>query len=465
MAVAVLPAAAMACSIGRADDRAGITGRWEGTASLYGARGPLTVDITRDGDSLRAVVTMNVEALYYNRPLVKVSYDPPRVHFEFAARDQNNGVFEGVKTGDTITGATRKGGFSVPMRFVRASRTIPPEPYSRETIQFRAADGVMLEGELLTPAGAGPHPAVVFVHGSGPSDRSDFGHIADRFARGGIAAFAYDKRGTGRSGGNANFASYSTLAADAGSAIAAIAAKRGIIDGRGIGVCGFSEGGWVVPVVAAADSSIAFVIGVVAPGTSYADNGIYQNVKRMEAGGAAASEIARYVDLIGRVNAHVRAARATGNSIGNTRSTSELQLVLDSTENLTWRRLVDLPRRVPTGRELSRLRWQVVDFDPPRYWSRVRAPVLILLGDKDRNVNSSQSVVTISEALRRGGNDDVTFIVYPRANHDMMVLPDSGGSFHFPAPPPGYPDTLVSWAASKVGIGAAGIADRPSRSR
>ncbi|MEO5579649.1 MAG: alpha/beta hydrolase [Gemmatimonadaceae bacterium] len=456
MAVAALAAAAaaMSCQGGPADHRAGITGRWEGTASLHGARGPLTVDITPDGDSLRAGVTMNVEALYYNRPLVKVSYDSPRVHFEFPARNEDNGVFDGVLAGDTIAGATRKSGRSVAMRFVRERRTVPPEPYSRETIRFRAADGVMLEGMLLAPAGAGPHPAVVFLHGSGPSDRSDFGHIADRFVRRGIAAFAYDKRGTARSAGDANYASYNTLASDAGSAIAAIAAKTAIIDGRRIGVCGFSEGGWVAPVVAAADSSIAFVIGVVAPGTSYADNGIYQNVKRMEAGGASASDIARYVDLIGRVNAHVRAARANGDSTGDGRFTSALQLALDGTENLAWRPLVDLPRRVPAGRELSRLRWQVLDFDPPSYWSRVRAPVLVVLGDMDRNVNSSESVVTIGEALRRGGNDDGTFIVYPRANHNMMVLPHSVGRFHFPAPPPGYPDTLVSWVASKVGLGA-----------
>ena len=69
---ALLSIAAMttlACSGGRRDRRADVTGRWEGTASLFGARAPLVVDITRDGDSLRAAVTMNVEAMYYDRPL------------------------------------------------------------------------------------------------------------------------------------------------------------------------------------------------------------------------------------------------------------------------------------------------------------------------------------------------------------------------------------------------------------
>ncbi len=463
---AVLCAAAVtaACMGARPDTRSDVTGRWEGTASLFGARGPLTLDIAPDGDSLRATVTMNVEALYYDRPLANMSYRAPRVHFEFASRDGNNGVFDGVLKADTIVGVTRKSNRELPMRFVRASREIPAPPYARETVRFRAPDGVTLEGTLLVPKTPGPHPAVIFIHGSGPSVRGDLGHTADKFARRGIAAFAYDKRGSGQSGGNAEHATYHTFAADAAAAAAALSRRAGIIDPDRIGVLGSSEGGWVAPIVAAADPRIAFVIGVVAPGTTYAANGIFQNVTRMEAAGASADEIARYESLIARVNSHVRASRARGQAVPDSATTARLQRALDSTTQLAWRRVVDLPRRVPAGRDLDRLRWQMLDFDPLPYWSRVRAPVMIALGANDRNVNSAESVSKIGEDLRAGGNGDYASHVFPRATHDMMVLPDPAGEFHFPAPPPGYPDTLVSWAASKVGIGA-GSADMPSPSR
>lgn len=450
-----------ACAGVRPDARSDVTGRWEGTASLFGASAPLTVDIAPDGDSLRAVVTMNVEALYYDRPLAKMSYRAPRVHFEFASRDGNNGVFNGVLKADTIVGVTRKSNRELPMRFVRLSREIPAPPYARETVRFRAPDGVTLEGTLLVPKTPGPHPAVIFIHGSGPSERGDLGHSADKFARRGIAAFAYDKRGAGRSGGDAEHATYHTFAGDAAAAVAALSRKVGIDPDR-VGLVGSSEGGWVAPIVAAADPRIAFVIGVVAPGTAYAGNGVYQNVKRMEAGGASASDIARYESLIRRVNAHVRASRAQ--AAPGSIATAQLQRALDSTIQLTWRRFVDLPRRVPAGRDFDRLRWQMLDFDPLLYWARVRAPVLIALGANDRNVNSAESVSKIGEALRAGGNGDYALHVFPRTTHDMMMLPDPAGELHFPAPPPGYPDTLVSWAASKVGIDA-GSADRPSPSR
>ncbi|MCD8079775.1 MAG: alpha/beta fold hydrolase [Bacteroides sp.] len=58
-----------------------------------------------------------------------------------------------------------------------------------------------LPGILKLPAGAGPFPVAVLVHGSGPSDRDAtfgpnkiFRNMADRLAEKGIATIRYDKR-------------------------------------------------------------------------------------------------------------------------------------------------------------------------------------------------------------------------------------------------------------------------------
>ncbi|MBO2517903.1 MAG: hypothetical protein CW338_11660 [Clostridiales bacterium] len=58
-----------------------------------------------------------------------------------------------------------------------------------------------LPGTLTLPAGEGPFPAVILVHGSGPSDRDEsigalkpFRDLAQGLAERGIAVYRYDKR-------------------------------------------------------------------------------------------------------------------------------------------------------------------------------------------------------------------------------------------------------------------------------
>jgi dienelactone hydrolase len=60
---------------------------------------------------------------------------------------------------------------------------------------------IKLEGILTTPAGPGPFPAVLLVHGSGPQDRDEtigpnkpFKDIAESLAQKGVACLRYDKR-------------------------------------------------------------------------------------------------------------------------------------------------------------------------------------------------------------------------------------------------------------------------------
>ena len=66
-----------------------------------------------------------------------------------------------------------------------------------EEVEF-VSHGATLSGSIVFPAGD-IHAAVVFIHGSGKQTRN-LGW-AERFARGGIAALVYDKRGAGKSGG------------------------------------------------------------------------------------------------------------------------------------------------------------------------------------------------------------------------------------------------------------------------
>lgn len=141
----------------------------------------------------------------------------------------------------------RVGGAEVAGRRVNSQRAV------------RFGDGaVTLSGRLDLPAGDGPHPAVVLVHGSGSYAATDFYYNGDFLAAHGVAALTYDKRGTGGSGGASTF-DFHRLAEDV---VAAIDYLRGRpeIDSRRIGLSGYSQGAWVAPLAASISSEVSFVL-------------------------------------------------------------------------------------------------------------------------------------------------------------------------------------------------------------
>ncbi|HVF40819.1 MAG TPA: alpha/beta fold hydrolase [Gemmatimonadaceae bacterium] len=445
--VRLLPiiAGSLAC-FDKSTARNDIEGRWEGTATAFGATAPLTIDFTRRGDSVSATTSMTAEAMYVDRPLANVVIRPPGVHFEFPDRHGRPGVFDGTRRADTITGHIRKGRNTVSLRLLRTSRMVPQPPYNRERVRFKGADGLSMEGTLFLPKRGGRHALVVFIHGSGPSTREDFNFLADRFARGGIAAFAYDKRGSDASSRASPASNYATLARDAMAAIVTLR-LRSDIDSRATGILGSSEGGWVAPIVASQDSRVAFLIALVAPGDTYAENGIYQNLQRLRAINASQSDAAHYRRLISELNELARIPDTALSSSANRERAKALQLAIDSAQRFSWSDAVDLPKNIPTGEQRKRLRWQMVHFDPIPYWRQVRVPVMVVLGGSDQHVDSRRSKLLIAAAL---AGRRATFVEYPAAQHDLMIMPSPGEPFAFPHPPPGYPDTLVRWVSGTL---------------
>ena len=115
-----------------------------------------------------------------------------------------------------------------------------------------------LPGTLTVPKGEGPFPAVVLVHGSGPSDRDEtlmnlkpFRDLAEGLAEHGIAVYRYDKR---------TFVYGAQLAADRqatlmdetvedAAAAVQLLAQQDRIDAARIYVLGHSLGGNAIPAI------------------------------------------------------------------------------------------------------------------------------------------------------------------------------------------------------------------------
>lgn len=139
-----------------------------------------------------------------------------------------------------------------------------PPDFNTENVKFQSA-GVTLAGTLFTPQH--PYAAVVIVHGSGQEKRMT--EFAALLARNGLAVLTYDKRGVGESGGvyagpevgtnNVDAANLDLLAVDASAAANALAAHLPAKQGP-IGLVGFSQAGWIIPLAATKNRTVCFLV-------------------------------------------------------------------------------------------------------------------------------------------------------------------------------------------------------------
>jgi uncharacterized protein len=118
-------------------------------------------------------------------------------------------------------------------------------------------DGVKLVGRLLLPKSGGRTAIVVLIHGSEDTSARDWQPLQRLLPAEGVAAFVYDKRGTGGSGGKYT-QDFSLLANDAVAAMREARRLAGARAGR-VGYWGGSQGGWVAP-IAATRAPVDFVI-------------------------------------------------------------------------------------------------------------------------------------------------------------------------------------------------------------
>ncbi|HVS32444.1 MAG TPA: alpha/beta fold hydrolase, partial [Thermoanaerobaculia bacterium] len=135
-------------------------------------------------------------------------------------------------------------------------------PYRVVERSFRSGD-VTLSGTLFLPSTPGPHRGAVVIHGSGASTRDNFWYvwIVDRLARNGIAVLLPDKRGTGKSGGDWEVASFHDFAADAAAGVTALRRIEGVTS-EGVGVLGISQGGHIAPMVEELVPDLAFAVNL-----------------------------------------------------------------------------------------------------------------------------------------------------------------------------------------------------------
>ena len=153
-------------------------------------------------------------------------------------------------------------------------------PFTQEDVTFTSADAVVLAGRVWRPVSSVPVAAFVELHGSEQGTRDNFSNklMAHFMISRGIAILTTDKRGVGESGGiYQEAASETNMARLAGDALAGVdfLAGQSAIDAKRIGLIGYSQAGWIIPLAASQSDRVAFFVNLSGPAVSVSQEDAY----------------------------------------------------------------------------------------------------------------------------------------------------------------------------------------------
>ncbi len=285
---------------------------------------------------------------------------------------------------------------------------VPPSFVDNDTYAERAVKlgpaGRELDGTLSLPKGAGPFPAVVLVHGSGPQDRDEtigktrpFADLAAALASQGIAVLRYEKRSKARPQEFAdNRYTVDLETVDDALAGAELLRHEATIDPARVIVVGHSLGAMMAPRIASRDPRLAGVAMLAAP--SRALQAVYLE------------QIDYLANLDGKVDADEQ---------------KQLDQEKAKVARLTSTGPSGKPEENPLN--LAASYWaDLLGYDQVKVAQALTLPMFIAQGGRDYQV-TKVDFDGWQQAL--AGRDTVTFRFYPKVSHvfiagEGMATPD-----------------------------------------
>lgn len=277
---------------------------------------------------------------------------------------------------------------------------------TREAVTFRNGS-VSLSGTLISPAGSGPHSAVVFLHGSGALNRWSLGPFPDFFLSRGLAVLVYDKRGTGSSKGDLNSSTLGDLAADGRAAVQFLKGRKSM-NPKQIGLCGPSQGGFLAAAVASANPDVAFIVDLYGMCVPVWQQELYRTEAEMRAAMLSKEEI---TEALAFTNNQFTVAK-TG--LG----WDDFAKTIQQAKDKKWWNYV-----TKGGSSLKELRdtWRALySYDPSLAFEKVTCPVLALFGELDTSTPVAQTIANMERALKAAGNTQFTHRSFSKAGHGLL---------------------------------------------
>lgn len=288
-----------------------------------------------------------------------------------------------------------------------------------------SSGGTPLAASFIKPESAiGPAPGVVMIVGSGsytfrtswkPGEFPLWKNIAEAFLAKGYAVLLLEKKGVNRSGGHWEDQSFRDRAEDAISGVRYLRARPDIDPAR-VGLCGHSQGGWIVQLAAAEyPEEVGFIISLAGPNISVKQQVIDDQANEWRCSGVPESKVAS--------------------------KTKWLRTKLSFYGAVS--------RLVKIG-PLSRL----INYDPEveNVPARIKCPVLALYGEYDALVEPKSNRLLLERGLAAGGNTRGTIVIVPGGSHGFVrkngICPQEFKDV--PSQAPEFFTALAEWDPFKI---------------
>ena len=333
--------------------------------------------------------------------------------------------------------------------------------FDTRDIAFTSHD-TKFAGRIVMPPGNGTVPLVVLIHGSEPDSAMASYALQRMLPAQGIAAFVYDKRGTGSSGGKYT-QDYSLLADDAVAAVKAARSAAGTRLGR-IGFQGGSQAGWVVP-LAASRTKVDFAIVCFGLAVNALDEDQEAVEIQLREKGYSPADI-RDAQKVARAAESVFASNFTSGF-------AELDRLRKQYGGAPWYKDLKgdyayfiLPKSEAELHAMApQFDWHIpFHYDPMPVLRTSRTPQLWIIGGEDYEAPSGETRKRLDSLI--AGGRDFTVAYYKNAEHGMTYFDvDAKGERVSTRYAPGYFELIRDFALDGALKGSYGDAEltRPKR--
>jgi len=272
-----------------------------------------------------------------------------------------------------------------------------------QNISFVAA-GNTLSGTLIMPKNTNtPLSTLIFVHGDGSINYEAYGYyipIWQKLTSKGIAVFSWDKPGVGRSSGNWHMQTMENRAQEIVEAFKVLK-----LNGHNnIGVIGFSQAGWVLPLLSDKNINPDYMI-FISTAINWLEQSKYLTQKRLKKLPIPKKELIKLVNK----------EESAFNALLQKNASYEEYLSKEKSNKSIKSSSPQKP--LPKDRYLFIKRNWKSDSLP--YLKDIKAPTLLLFGEEDLNIAVKENAEIYRKEFSKSSHTDFTIKIFPNATHAL----------------------------------------------
>jgi fermentation-respiration switch protein FrsA (DUF1100 family) len=277
-------------------------------------------------------------------------------------------------------------------------------------ISVKAAQFTVV-GDLLIPEGGKRYPTIVYVWGSGPTNREahiEKSRLLKEFIHTGFAVYINDKPGSGESTGKFT---EGTLLHERAMIVAKeieVLKTHPAVDSEKIGLFGSSQAGYVMPLASTMTPDIKFMIAWSCPAMNSLEQSAFLVEQYMLCEGYTpreAKKAADYYVLRGAAKDHKEYLEAA----------AYLDSIPAVRDDLEWGGIIPEHEFVPEDDSSEDF------FDPTEIIGQMTIPVLAIFAEKDKQIDPVQGAETYKKLLENSGNEFFAVRTITGADHNMIV--------------------------------------------